>query len=100
MLSCVLLCTYPCVSAGQDETNLDDLQFGSKMVLLMDILKECELIGDKVIISYLIILKTKLCYKHNKQALLICYGQCSGSMTFLIRIRIRIRESVQLDYGS
>jgi hypothetical protein len=65
------------VPAGQDETNLDDLQFGSKMVLLMDILKECELIGDKVIISYSILLKTKLCYNHNKQALLVCYGQCS-----------------------
>jgi hypothetical protein len=32
---------------------LDDLQFGSKMVLLMDILKECELIGDKVTYSSL-----------------------------------------------
>ncbi len=70
------------VPAVQDETNLDDLQFGSKMVLLMDILKECELIGDKVNISYSILLKTKLCYKHNKKALIVCYGQCSGSMTF------------------
>ena len=27
---------------------LDDIRFGNKMVLLMDILKECALIGDKV----------------------------------------------------
>ena len=27
---------------------IEDMTVGSKMVLLMDILKECELIGDKV----------------------------------------------------
>ena len=27
---------------------LDDIHFGNKMVLLMDILKECAMIGDKV----------------------------------------------------
>ena len=27
---------------------IEDMAVGSKMVLLMDILKECELIGDKV----------------------------------------------------
>ena len=27
---------------------LDDIRFGNKMVLLMDILKECAMIGDKV----------------------------------------------------
>ena len=26
---------------------LDDIHFGNKMVLLMDILKECAMIGDK-----------------------------------------------------
>ena len=31
-----------------DEDQLDDIHFGNKMVLLMDILKECALIGDKV----------------------------------------------------
>lgn len=31
-----------------DGENLDGLEFGNKMVLLMDILKECALIGDKV----------------------------------------------------
>ena len=31
-----------------DEQNLDDITFGSKMVLLMDILKESAMIGDKV----------------------------------------------------
>ena len=30
------------------EQNLDDITFGSKMVLLMDILKESAMIGDKV----------------------------------------------------
>ena len=30
------------------EEKLDDLKFGNKMVLLMDILKESALIGDKV----------------------------------------------------
>ena len=34
----------------QEEEQLDRIEFGSKMVLLMDILKECELIGDKVTI--------------------------------------------------
>ena len=29
---------------------LDDIHFGNKMVLLMDILKECALIGDKVLV--------------------------------------------------
>ena len=29
---------------------LDDIQFGNKMVLLLDILKECALIGDKVLV--------------------------------------------------
>ena len=31
-----------------DEQNLDDIALGSKMVLLMDILKESAMIGDKV----------------------------------------------------
>ena len=31
-----------------EEQNLDDITFGSKMVLLMDILKESAMIGDKV----------------------------------------------------
>ena len=30
---------------------LDDIHFGNKMVLLMDILKECAMIGDKVSIN-------------------------------------------------
>merc|ERR1719347_1336807 len=33
-----------------DGENLDGLEFGNKMVLLMDILKECALIGDKVLV--------------------------------------------------
>jgi len=33
-----------------DEQNLDDITFGSKMVLLMDILKESAMIGDKVLV--------------------------------------------------
>lgn len=33
-----------------DEEQLDRIEFGSKMVLLIDILKECELIGDKVLV--------------------------------------------------
>ena len=33
-----------------DEHELDHLELGSKMVLLMDILKECELLGDKVLV--------------------------------------------------
>ena len=32
----------------QEEDQLDDIKFGNKMVLLMEILKECALIGDKV----------------------------------------------------
>ena len=31
-----------------ESDQLDDMHFGNKMVLLMDILKECALIGDKV----------------------------------------------------
>ncbi len=34
----------------EDEQCLDHLELGSKMVLLMDILKECELLGDKVLV--------------------------------------------------
>jgi len=34
---------------NEDEI-IEDIQFGSKMVLLMDILKECELIGDKILV--------------------------------------------------
>ena len=33
----------------EEGENLDDLKFGNKMVLLMDILKESALIGDKVV---------------------------------------------------
>merc|ERR1719331_982500 len=33
-----------------EEQNLDDITFGSKMVLLMDILKESAMIGDKVLV--------------------------------------------------
>jgi len=33
-----------------DDQLLDDITLGSKMVLLMDILKECALIGDKVLV--------------------------------------------------
>merc|ERR1719494_1131710 len=33
-----------------DEQNLDDIALGSKMVLLMDILKESAMIGDKVLV--------------------------------------------------
>ena len=32
----------------QEEDQLDDIKFGNKMVLLMEILKESALIGDKV----------------------------------------------------
>ena len=32
----------------EEEDQLDDIKFGNKMVLLMEILKECALIGDKV----------------------------------------------------
>ena len=32
----------------KEEDQLDDIKFGNKMVLLMEILKECALIGDKV----------------------------------------------------
>lgn len=34
----------------QNDQSLDDLTLGSKMVLLMDILKECAMIGDKVLV--------------------------------------------------
>merc|ERR1719317_99377 len=34
----------------EEGENLDDLKFGNKMVLLMDILKESALIGDKVLV--------------------------------------------------
>ena len=34
-----------------DEKGLMEIEHGSKMVLLMEILKECELLGDKVSIS-------------------------------------------------
>lgn len=34
----------------EDEQNLDDIALGSKMVLLMDILKESAMIGDKVLV--------------------------------------------------
>ena len=34
----------------KDEDELDNLELGSKMVLLMEILKECELMGDKVLV--------------------------------------------------
>merc|ERR1712129_629902 len=33
-----------------DEQELDDLMLGSKMTLLMDILKECAMIGDKLLV--------------------------------------------------
>ena len=33
----------------EEGEDLDDLKFGNKMVLLMDILKESALIGDKVV---------------------------------------------------
>merc|ERR1719445_1662822 len=33
-----------------DTDELDDIRFGNKMVLLMDILKECAMIGDKVLV--------------------------------------------------
>lgn len=34
----------------EDETELFNIELGSKMMLLMDILKECSLIGDKVLL--------------------------------------------------
>jgi transcriptional regulator ATRX len=34
----------------QDDQELDDVLLGSKMVLLMDILKECAMIGDKLLV--------------------------------------------------
>ena len=34
----------------EEGDDLDDLKFGNKMVLLMDILKESALIGDKVVL--------------------------------------------------
>ena len=34
----------------ENEEELEQLQLGSKMVLLVDILKECELLGDKVLV--------------------------------------------------
>ena len=33
-----------------DDQDLDDLVLGSKMILLMDILKECAMIGDKILV--------------------------------------------------
>jgi len=33
-----------------ENDDLEDLELGSKMILLMDILKECEMIGDKVLV--------------------------------------------------
>jgi transcriptional regulator ATRX len=33
-----------------EDDNLEDLELGSKMILLMDILKECEMLGDKVLV--------------------------------------------------
>ena len=32
----------------QDDEDIEAIELGNKMVLLMDILRECELIGDKV----------------------------------------------------
>lgn len=32
------------------ETDLERVELGSKMVLLMDILRECEMVGDKVLV--------------------------------------------------
>jgi len=33
-----------------ENDNLEDIELGSKMTLLMDILKECEMLGDKVLV--------------------------------------------------
>ncbi len=34
----------------ENEEDLDKVEMGSKMVLLLDILKECEMMGDKVLV--------------------------------------------------
>jgi transcriptional regulator ATRX len=34
----------------EEDDDLENLELGSKMILLMDILKECELLGDKVLV--------------------------------------------------
>ena len=36
----------------QEEEDIEAIELGNKMVLLMDILRECELIGDKVPTCY------------------------------------------------
>ena len=66
-----------------DGDKLDELKFGNKMVLLMDVLKESALIGDKVKPPTVLNIMQKLSLMYPVVTDCVCRCWCSASLCCL-----------------